>query len=193
MTSVFAAIPPSPAPPCQRIRRSCESTHRWAATLFFHRLLSPLLKLPRLVASAAVATAVVGVATAALEPAAASARLSRRPDRVQTNRWASRNGGHATSSCTPPQASSSAAFGPKEGVTPPPPSPPAARPFARAACCSPVPAAPYLFTPLVRAVFGPQCAERSRWLDLPPSSTSDLKGFNMEAIMEFPVPGADAA
>ena len=57
------------------------------------------------------APAAVVWAAAALA-AAAAAWLSRRPGCAQRSRWASRNGGHATSSHTCPQASSSAAFGP---------------------------------------------------------------------------------
>ena len=84
-------------------------------TTAMHKLsnspLPPPPLLPRPVASAAVAAA----AAAALAAAAAAARLSRRPGHVKMNRLASRNGGHATSSHTPPKASSSAAFGPWRG------------------------------------------------------------------------------
>ena len=91
--------------PCQRARGSCQSARRSAAALLLHHLLSLLPLLPQLLASAAVAAAAEEVAVAvaveaALAVAAASARQFRRPSRVQTNRWNSRNGGHATSSRT---------------------------------------------------------------------------------------------
>ena len=63
----------------------------------------------------AAATTSFAFAAAASATAAAAVRLSGRAGRVQTNRWASFNGGNASSSHTSPQACSSAVFGPCRG------------------------------------------------------------------------------